>query len=91
MEAYLKAPTPWAAPPPPRGTPRPPLTAEQKAEQAAVAEAQEKWRLSQSMDGFKAFRKKYGSTRAGRIKAVMLKGFLEEIECVPASSASSRR
>ena len=59
VEAYLKAPTPWVAPAPPRGTPRPPLTAEQKAEQAAVAAAQEKWRLSQSMDGFKAFRKKY--------------------------------
>jgi hypothetical protein len=59
VEAYLKAPTPWVAPPAPRGTPRPPLTPEQKAEQAAVAEAQEKWRLSQSMDGFKAFRKKY--------------------------------
>jgi hypothetical protein len=59
VEAYLKAPTPWVAPTPPRGTPRPPLTPQQKAEQAAVAEAQEKWRLSQSMDGFKAFRKKY--------------------------------
>src|SRR4029077_916234 len=59
VEAYLKAPTPWVASPPPRGTARPPLTPEQKAEQATVAEAQEKWRLSQSMDGFKAFRKKY--------------------------------
>jgi hypothetical protein len=59
VEAYLKAPTPWVAPPPPRGATRPPLTPEQKAEQAAVAEAQQKWRLSQSMDGFKAFRKKY--------------------------------
>jgi sugar phosphate isomerase/epimerase len=59
VEAYLKAPTPWTPPPAPRGGTRPPLTPEQKAEQAAVAAAQQKWRLSQSMDGFKAFRKKY--------------------------------
>jgi sugar phosphate isomerase/epimerase len=63
VEAYLKAPAPWTAPAmpsgTPRGTPRPPLTPEQKAEQSAVADAQQKWRLSQSMDGFKAFRKKY--------------------------------
>ena len=60
VEAFLKAPTPWTAPRGGgRGTPRPPLTPEQKAEQSAVADAQQKWRLSQSMDGFKAFRKKY--------------------------------
>ncbi len=60
VEAYLKAPTPWVAPRTAgRGAERTPLTPEQKAEQAAVAQAQEKWRLSQSMDGFKAFRKKY--------------------------------
>ena len=60
VEAFLKAPTPWTAPRGGgRGTPRAPLTPEQKAEQSAVADAQQKWRLSQSMDGFKAFRKKY--------------------------------
>ena len=60
VEAYLKAPAPWVAPRTAgRGAGRTPLTPEQKAEQAAVAQAQEKWRLSQSMDGFKAFRKKY--------------------------------
>lgn len=59
VEAYLKAPTPWTAPPAGRGAPRPPLTDAQKAERDAVAQAQQKWRLSQSMDGFKAFRKKY--------------------------------
>jgi hypothetical protein len=59
VEAYLKAPAPWTAPAAPRGTPRPPLTPEQQAEQSAVAAAIEKWRLSQSMDPFKAFRKKY--------------------------------
>ena len=47
--------------------------------------------MAKAVIPLKAFRRKYGSTRAGRIKAVMLKGFLEEIECVPASSASSRR
>jgi len=46
--------------------------------------------MAKAVIPLKAFRKKYGSTRSGRIKAVMLKGFLEEIECVPAS-ASSRR
>ena len=59
VEAFLKAPTPWVAPAAGRGQPRPPLTDAQKAEQKAVLAAQEKWRLSQSMDGFKAFRKKY--------------------------------
>ena len=60
VEAFLKAPAPWT---PPRGggrgAARTPLTPEQKAEQTAVAEAVQKWRLSQSMDPFKAFRKKY--------------------------------
>src|SRR5437763_9906344 len=59
VEAYLKAPAPWAPPSAGRGQPRPPLTDAQKAEQKAVAEAQQKWRLSQSMDGFKGFRKMY--------------------------------
>jgi sugar phosphate isomerase/epimerase len=59
VEAYLKAPTPWTAPAVPRGTARPPLTPEQKAEQSAAAEALQKWRLSRSMDEFKAFRRKY--------------------------------
>ncbi|MGD0777231.1 MAG: TIM barrel protein [Candidatus Solibacter sp.] len=60
VEAYLKAPAPWT---PPRGggrgAGRGSLTPEQKAEQTAAAEAIQKWRLSQSMDPFKAFRKKY--------------------------------
>jgi nanoRNase/pAp phosphatase (c-di-AMP/oligoRNAs hydrolase) len=47
--------------------------------------------MAKAVIPLKAFRKKYGSTRSGRIKAVMIKGFLEEIECVPTSSASSRR
>ena len=59
VEAYLKAPPPRVAPRGARGAVRPPLTPEQKAEQTAAAGALEKWRLSQSMDGFKAFRKKY--------------------------------
>lgn len=59
VEAYLKGPTPWTPPAVPRGTTRPPLTPEQKAEQTAAAEALQKWRLSRSMDDFKAFRRKY--------------------------------
>jgi len=59
VEAYLKAPAPWVAPPVPRGTTRPPLTPEQQAERTAAVAALQKWRLSQSMDGFKAFRKTY--------------------------------
>jgi hypothetical protein len=73
VEAFLKAPAPWVAPPRPRpaaneapgatpkkgGGGRPPLTPEQEAERKAANEALEKWRLSQSMDGFKTFRKKY--------------------------------
>src|ERR1017187_3156524 len=58
VEAYLKAPKPWAAQAPPPGTPRPPLTPEQKAEQPAAGEALQKWRLAQTMAPFKAFRKK---------------------------------
>jgi len=42
-----------------KGGGRAPLTAEQQAERKAADEALEKWRLSQSMDGFKRFRKKY--------------------------------
>jgi sugar phosphate isomerase/epimerase len=42
-----------------KGGGRPPLTPEQQAERKAANEALEKWRLSQSMDGFKQFRKKY--------------------------------
>jgi sugar phosphate isomerase/epimerase len=65
VEAWLKAPPPWTAPPRPpsadgkKGGGRAPLTPEQEAERKAAGEALEKWRLSQSMDGFKAFRKKY--------------------------------
>ncbi|HUG52028.1 MAG TPA: DHH family phosphoesterase [Vicinamibacteria bacterium] len=47
--------------------------------------------MAKAIIPLKAFRKKYGSTRPARIKAVMLKGFLEEIECVPAASAASRK
>jgi nanoRNase/pAp phosphatase (c-di-AMP/oligoRNAs hydrolase) len=43
--------------------------------------------MAKAVIPLKAFRKKYGSTRSGRIKAVMVRGFLEEIECVPAGSA----
>ena len=39
--------------------------------------------MAKAVVPLKAFRRKYGSTRAGRIKAVMIKGFLEEIECAP--------
>jgi sugar phosphate isomerase/epimerase len=67
VEAWLKAPKPWSPPPRPpaggdatkKGGGRPPLTPEQQAERKAAEEALEKWRLSQSMDGFKQFRKKY--------------------------------
>ena len=45
--------------------------------------------MAKAVIPLKAFRKKYGSTRSGRIKAVMIKGFLEEIECVAASSSPS--
>ena len=47
--------------------------------------------MAKAVIPLKAFRKKYGSTRSGRIKAVMIEGFLEEIECVTASSSPSRR
>ena len=46
--------------------------------------------MAKAVIPLKAFRKKYGSTRSGRIKAVMIKGFLEEIECVTASSPTRR-
>ena len=60
VEAFLKAPAPWIAPRGEgRGAARPPLTPEQKAEQSAAGEAIQKWRLAQSMEPFKAFRKKY--------------------------------
>ena len=74
VEAYLKAPAPWVAPPrapasagssapgsapAKKGGGRAPLTPEQQAERKAAGEALDKWRLSQSMDGFRAFRKKY--------------------------------
>jgi nanoRNase/pAp phosphatase (c-di-AMP/oligoRNAs hydrolase) len=42
--------------------------------------------MAKAVIALKAFRRKYGSTRPGRIKAVMTKGFLEEIECTPAFS-----
>ncbi|MBN9662511.1 MAG: sugar phosphate isomerase/epimerase [Acidobacteria bacterium] len=43
--------------PPPGG--RAPLTPEQQAERKAATEALRKWRLSQSMSGFRDFRRKY--------------------------------
>jgi len=68
VEAFLGAPAPWVAPPRPpatgdgagkKGGGRAPLTPEQQAERKAAGEALQKWRLSQSMDGFRTFRKKY--------------------------------
>ena len=44
---------------PPAGNARAPLTPEQDAARRAAAEELRKWRLSRSMDDFKAFRKKY--------------------------------
>ena len=58
VEGYMNAPKPWTAPGG-RGQPRSPLTPEQEAERKAATEALTKWRLSRSMDEFKAFRKKY--------------------------------
>lgn len=57
VEAFCGAPvsTQLGRPPGPRRSP----TAEEKEQQRARAEALEKWRLSASMDQFKAFRKKY--------------------------------
>lgn len=37
--------------------------------------------MAKAVVPLKAFRRKYGSTAAARIKAVLSKGFLEEIEC----------
>jgi sugar phosphate isomerase/epimerase len=54
VEGFLKAPVVPAA-----GNARNPLTPEQQTARAAAVEELNKWRLSQSMDGFKAFRKKY--------------------------------
>src|SRR3954454_6684356 len=54
VEGFLKAPAV-----PPAGNARNPLTPEQQTARAAAAAELQKWRLSQSMDGFKAFRKKY--------------------------------
>src|SRR5262249_8862713 len=59
VERALNAPKPWTAPPVPRGTKRGPLTDEQQAERAKGVEALRQWRTSQSMDGFKTFRKRW--------------------------------
>src|SRR5688572_2653224 len=66
VEAFLKAPALPVAPAPATATPAPakkggraPLTPEQEAARRAAAEELQKWRLSRSMDPFKAFRKKY--------------------------------
>jgi hypothetical protein len=37
--------------------------------------------MAKAVVPLKAFRKKYGSTAAARIKSVLYRGFLEEIEC----------
>jgi hypothetical protein len=54
VEAYLKAPAPVAG-----GRRGQTLTPEQQTERKAATETLYKWRTSQSMDPFKAFRKKY--------------------------------
>jgi len=54
VEGFLKAPVV-----PPAGNARNPLTPAQQAARKIAAEELQKWRLAQSMDGFKAFRKKY--------------------------------
>jgi hypothetical protein len=61
VEGFLKAPVvPPAAAPAAAGQKKGgPLTPEQQAARRAKIEELEKWRLSQSMDPFKAFRKKY--------------------------------
>jgi sugar phosphate isomerase/epimerase len=59
VEAYLNAPKPWAPPATPRGEKKKPLTPDQVEERKAAGDALTKWRLSRSMDDFKAFRKKY--------------------------------
>ncbi|MBL8230908.1 MAG: sugar phosphate isomerase/epimerase [Bryobacterales bacterium] len=67
VEESLGAPAPAGRPGSPGGAPvgarrtggRPPLTPEQQAERKAATEALRKWRLSQSMNGFRDFRKKY--------------------------------
>jgi sugar phosphate isomerase/epimerase len=59
VERALNAPKPWTAPPVARGAKRGPLTDEQQSERAAAVEALRKWRTSQSMQGFQAFRKKW--------------------------------
>jgi sugar phosphate isomerase/epimerase len=56
IEAALGGPKPFAAPP---AANRPQLTPEREAARVAANEALRKWRLAQSMDGFKQFRKKY--------------------------------
>lgn len=54
VEGFLKAPVPG-----PAGNARTPLTPEQEAARRTTIAELQKWRLSQSMDPFKAFRKKY--------------------------------
>jgi sugar phosphate isomerase/epimerase len=54
VEAFLHAPVV-----PPAGNARTPLTPEQDAARRAAAAELQKWRLSQSMDPYKGFRKKY--------------------------------
>jgi len=70
VERALNAPKPWTAP---RGANRNSLTEEQQAERAKAAEALRKWRTSQSMDGFTAFRKKWEDAGV-RIQVVKFDG-----------------
>ncbi len=46
--------------------------------------------MAKAVVPLKAFRKKYGSTRPSRIRSVLMEGFLQEIECAPASAAARR-
>jgi sugar phosphate isomerase/epimerase len=58
IESFLGSPA-AGKPPVPAGRGRAPLTPEQQAERAALAEELRKWRLSRTTDQFKAARKKF--------------------------------
>jgi sugar phosphate isomerase/epimerase len=59
VEAFLGSPAARAGAPAAARAGRAPLTPEQEAARRAAAEELQKWRLSQSVDKFKQFRKKY--------------------------------
>jgi hypothetical protein len=42
--------------------------------------------MAKAIVPLKEFRRKYGSTSASRIKSVLTRGFLGEIECAPVTS-----